>query len=424
MARGPHERVVVTGIGAVTNLGLDAPSTIAGMVEGRSGISPIDDPAFFAVLDREKWPVRIAGAIPTFDPAARIDARDAKRLDRFSQLGIAAAVEAVDNSGIDFQREDPVRCGAIIGSGIGGIITIETAVKLMWDKGPQRLSPFTVPRLMGNAISGDVAIRFNLQGPTDAHVTACASSGHSIADAVSLMRRGEAEVMIVGGSEAAVSPLCIGAFMNMKALSTRNDEPAKASRPFDRDRDGFVLAEGAAVLILETEAHAKARGADIICEVLGAAATTDANHITAPDPEGRGAARSMVGALNDAGLDPEDIDYINAHGTSTPLGDIAEVLAVKHVFGDRAAVGGGLMMSSTKSMTGHCLGASGAVEALACVSAIRDGVVPPTINCDNPDDGFDLDFVPNTAREADIRYAMSNSFGFGGHNVALIFGKV
>ncbi len=410
-------------MGAVTDLGLNAADTIKAMHAGASGIGTIEDPIFFDVLDREKWPVRIAGSIPQFDPGNWMDGREAKRLDRFSQLGIAASIEAVAGSGLDFSQEDPTRCGAIIGSGIGGIQTIEAAVKLMWDKGPNRLSPFTVPRLMGNAISGDVAIRFNLQGPTDAHVTACASSGHSVADAVKIMRRGEAEVMLVGGSEAAVSPLCIGAFMNMKALSTRNDQPEKASRPFDRDRDGFVLAEGAAVLVLETEAHAKARGAEILCELLGSGASTDASHITAPDAEGRGAARSMRWALQDAGLAPDDIDYVNAHGTSTPLGDEAEVLAVKSVFGERAKLGGGLMMSSTKSMTGHCLGASGAVEALACISAIRDGVVAPTINLDRPDEGFDLDFVPHEARQAEVRYCLNNTFGFGGHNLTLVFGR-
>jgi 3-oxoacyl-[acyl-carrier-protein] synthase II len=410
-------------MGAVTNVGLDAESTIGALCAGRSGVTTIEDPIFFDVLEQDAWPVRIAGSIRNFDAAKRLDPREARRLDRFGQLGIYAAIEAVDNAGLDFGKEDPTRCGAIIGSGIGGIQTIESAVKLMWEKDPRRLSPFTVPRLMGNAISGDVAIRFNLQGPTDAHVTACASSGHSIADALKCMRRGEAEVMLVGGSEAAISPLCIGAFMNMKALSTRNDDPTRASRPFDRDRDGFVLAEGAAVLVLETEAHAKARGADVLCELVGAACSTDASHITAPDPEGRGAARAMQCALHDAGLWPDDIDYINAHGTSTPLGDIAEVIAVNSVFGDRAKTGDGLVMSSTKSMTGHCLGASGAVEALACIAAIRDGVIAPTINCDNPDDEFDIDFVPHEARERDTRFALNNTFGFGGHNLTLVFGR-
>jgi 3-oxoacyl-[acyl-carrier-protein] synthase II len=426
MARGSHERVVVTGIGAITNVGLDAPSSIKAMVEGKSGIGLLEGLSYFSEWPDEAWPVKIGGAIRAFEASDFFDAREAKRLDRFTTLAIAAALEAVRNAGIDFDKEDPTRCGAMVGSGVGGIQTIEASVKLLWDKGPGRISPYTVPRLMSNAISGDLAIRFNLQGPTDAHVTACASAGHSIADAVKCMRRGEAEVMLVGGSEAAVSPLCVGAFMNMKALSTRNDEPQKASRPFDRDRDGFVLSEGAAVLVLETEAHAKARGAEIICELLGSCATTDANHITAPEPEGKGAARAMAGALSDAGLAPEDIGYINAHGTSTPLGDAAEVAAVKSVFGERALANSGedrVLMSSTKSMIGHCLGASGAVECLAVISALRDGVVPPTINCDSPDEGFDIDFVAHEAREAQVRYALNNTFGFGGHNLTLVMGR-
>ena len=394
------------------------------MRAGRSGITTLTDPTF-EQWPSDKWAVRISGAIKDFDPGARIDKREAKRIDRFAQLGITAAVEAVESSGIDFSKCDATRCGVILGSGIGGILTIEQSLGVLMAKGPDRISPFTVPRLMPNAASGDVSIRFGLQGPSSAHATACASSGHSIGDAFKIMQRGEADVMVAGGAEGAISPLTLGAFMTMKALSVRNDEPTKASRPFDRDRDGFVLAEGSGVMVLETEAHAKARGAEILAELLGYGASSDAAHITAPDAEGRGAARAMTGALADAGLDPSEIDYVNAHGTSTPLGDAAEVAAVTRVFGDhaRTSKGGMLLMSSTKSMVGHCLGASGGVEMLACLGAIREGVVPPTINCDRPDEGFDLDFVAHEAREKPVRYAMNNTFGFGGHNVTLLVGR-
>ena len=417
-------RVVVTGIGAITDLGVDAPSTWDGMVGGRSGITKISDPAFEA-WPPESWAVRIAGSIDkAWDPTTRLDRREIKRLDRFAVLGIYAGMEAVESSGLDFSREDATRCGAVIGSGVGGIQTIEAGVQVLHQKGPDRLSPFTVPRLMANAIAGDLSIRFGLEGPSGSHTTACASSGHSIGDAYRMVRRGDADVMLAGGSEAAISPLCLGAFMTMRALSTRNDEPERASRPFDVRRDGFVLSEGAAVLVLESEEHAKKRGATILGEIVGYGASSDASHITAPDEQGRGAARSMRWALADARLEPDTIDYINAHGTSTPLGDKAEVAAVKSIFGERAlkSKGGTLLMSSTKSMVGHCLGASGGVEMIACLGAIQHGIVSPTINCDEPDPEFDLDFVPHTARDARVRYAMNNTFGFGGHNVTLIVG--
>lgn len=420
---GPH-RVVITGMGAVTNIGHDAAAVWDSMVAGRSGISRVTDHADFKRWTTDHWSVKIAGAITGWDETSRLDKREVKRLDRFAILGISAGIEAVAHSGIDFSREDLTRCGIVVGSGVGGIQTIEQGMYVLIEKGPDRISPFTVPRLMANAISGDLSIRFGLQGPSSSHTTACASSGHSIGDAFRMLQRGDADVMLAGGSEGAVSPLCLGAFMTMKALSSRNDEPTRASRPFDRDRDGFVLSEGAAVFVLETEAHAKKRGATILAEIVGYGASSDAAHITAPDSGGRGAARSMTWALRDAGLKPEQIDYINAHGTSTPLGDAAEVAAVKSVFGEHAIKtrGGRLLMSSTKSMTGHCLGASGAVEAIACLGAIRHGVIPPTINLDHPDDGFDMDFVPHHARDARVRYAMNNTFGFGGHNVTLILG--
>jgi len=412
-------------MGAVTNLGVDAPTTWAGMREGRCGISAIEGDDFKFYGDDTKWDVRIAGQIKGWDVATVLEFREAKRLDRFTHLGMAAAIEAVRHSGIDFEKEDGDRCGVVIGSGIGGIKTIEDGVLVMTQKGPNRVNPFTVPRLMANAAAGNISIRFGLRGPASCHATACASSGHAIGDAMNYLHRGLADVMVVGGAEAGCTPLCVSAFMVMKALSTRNDDPEHASRPFDRDRDGFVLAEGAAMLILETEAHAKARGATIYAELVGYGNSGDAGHITAPDAEGGGASRSMRMALRDAKLNIDQIDYINSHGTSTPLGDKAEVAAVLKVFGDHAAKsrGGKLLMSSTKSMHGHCLGASGAVEMVACIHAVRDGVVAPTINLENPDEGFDLDFVPTFARERTVKYAMNNTFGFGGHNVTLIVAR-
>jgi 3-oxoacyl-[acyl-carrier-protein] synthase II len=422
MTHSPH-KVVVTGLGAITNLGLDAGSTWAGMREGRSGISPIEGEDFKTYA--KEWDVRIGGQVKGWDVASVLEFREAKRLDRFTHLALGAAAEAVRHSGVNFATIDGDRCGVAIGSGIGGIKTIEDGVLIMKEKGPDRINPFTVPRLMANAATGNISIKFGLKGPASCHATACASSGHAIGDAMNYLRRGLADVMLAGGAEAACTPLCIGAFMVMRALSTRNEEPTKASRPFDRDRDGFVLSEGAAMLVLETEAHARARGATIYGEMLGFGNSGDAGHITAPDPDGAGAARSMRMALADAGLNPTDIDYINAHGTSTPLGDKAEVSAVLRVFGDHARRSGGgkLLMSSTKSMHGHCLGASGALEMIACLHAVRDGVAAPTINLDNPDDGFDIDLVAHHSRERRMRYAMNNTFGFGGHNVTLIVGR-
>ena len=419
-----QHRVVITGFGAITNLGFNARDMWAAMREGRSGISRIEGEEFLSHNDR--WACRIAGQIKGWSPdPAILEYREAKRMDRVSQLGVCASHEAVQHAGIDFAKEDQERCGVVVGSGIGGIRTIEDGVLVLRDKGPDRINPFTVPRLMVNATTGNISIKHGLKGPASAHATACASSGHAVADAINYLQRGLADVMIVGGSEAACTPLCIGAFMVMRALSTRNDAPTLASRPFDKDRDGFVLAEGAAMCVLETEEHAKARGATIYAELLGAGNTCDASHITAPDENGDGAARSMKMALRDARLNAEDIGYVNAHGTSTPLGDKAEVAAVMRVFGSHARMsqGGKLMMSSTKSMHGHCLGASGAVELIACVHAVRDGVIPPTINLDHPDEGMDIDLVPHHARERRVKYAMDNTFGFGGHNVTLIVGR-
>lgn len=422
--RSNHPRIVVTGMGAVTNLGLNAQTTWEAMREGRSGIGVIDLPEFKA--HDSKWTTKIAGQVRGFTTEGWLEHREAKRVDRFALLGMGAAREAVLHSGIDFTKERPERCGVVMGSGVGGITTIEDGCKVLAEKGPDRMSPFTVPRLMANAAAGNISITYGLKGPVTTHVTACASSGHAIGEAIDWMRWGRSDVMIVGGAEGAISPVCVGSFMTMRALSTRNSEPTKASRPFDKDRDGFVMAEGAAAYILETEAHAKARGATIYAELVGHANAADAYHITAPDEEAGGAMRSMKWALENAGLNTDQIGYINAHGTSTPLGDKAEVLAVQRLFGDHAqksANGRGLIMSSTKSMHGHALGASGAIEMLACIHAVRDGVIAPTINLDNPDVGFDLDFAPHHARERRVDYAMNNTFGFGGHNVTLIVGR-
>jgi 3-oxoacyl-[acyl-carrier-protein] synthase II len=416
-------RVVITGLGAVTNIGLNARDTWSSMREGRSGIGALEGELFKHYKDA--WSCRIGGQVKTFDPTCRVEHREAKRLDRFTQLGLCAAMEAVESSGIDFAKEDSELCGVVVGSGIGGIVTIEEGLHVMLERGPDRVSPFTVPRLMVNAAAGNISIRYGLRGPASAHATACASSGHAISDAMNYIERGLAEVMIAGGAEGAIAPLCVAAFSAMKALSTRNAEPTKASRPFDRDRDGFVLGEGAGMIILESEEHAKKRGAEILAVLEGAGNSCDAGHITAPDEQGGGAARSMKIALRHAGLNTADIDYINAHGTSTPLGDKAEVAAVLNLFGDHArkSAGGKLLMSSTKSMHGHALGASGAVEMVACIHAVRDGVIPPTINLDNPDEGFDMDLVPHHARERRVKHAMNNTFGFGGHNVTLIVGR-
>ncbi len=421
MSNTQNHRVVITGYGAITDLGHDAQSTWDAMRSGRSGIAKIDHPDFAQYSD---WAVEIAGQVTNWDPASVIDKKEARRLDRSAQLGLCAAIEAVRHSGWDSSIGQPTRHGVVVGSGIGGIYAIEQSVMTLREKGPSRINPFTVPKLMVNAITGNIAIQFNMQGPASAHATACASSGHAIGDAMSYIRSGKADVMIAGGAEAAVTPLCIGAFMTMKALSTRNDEPTKASRPFDKDRDGFVLAEGAGMYVLESLEHAQARGATIYAELTGTGNSCDASHITAPNEEGRGACNSMLWALEDAGLSTDDINYINAHGTSTPLGDKAEVRAVQKVFGERSKPGNNLVMNSTKSMHGHCLGASGAVELIACIGAINESLVPPTINIDNLDDGFDqIDIVANEARHMNVQHVMNNTFGFGGHNVTLICSK-
>lgn len=409
-----NRRVVITGLGVVSGLAQDIENFWTGLLEGRSGIGPIDlfDPAAFKV--------RFAGQVRDFQPDVLFGPKEARHLDRFVQFALAAGDQAVKDSGLDFASQQSDRCGVMIGSGIGGLNEFETQHRTMMERGPSRISPFTIPKLMVNAGSGHISIRYGLTGPASAIATACASAANAIGDAFRLIQSGITDVMITGGSEAALTHMGLGGFAAMRALSTRNDEPTKASRPFDKDRDGFVLSEGAGILVLEEASSAEKRGATIYGEVLGYGMSADGTHITAPDEMGRGAARAMVAALKDAKLDPSVIDYINAHGTSTPLGDLAETRAMKSVFGSHAH---NLLVSSTKSQLGHLLGASGGVEAVVCALAMQRGVLPPTINLDNPDPECDLDYIPHNPREARIRYCMSNSFGFGGHNASLIFGQ-
>ncbi len=415
MSTDSRRRVVITGLGMVCPVGNDVLTVWKRVCAGESGIGTIT-----AFPQNDEWTVRIAGEVRNWDIDAVVDSKEAKRMDRFCLLGLAASVEAARDCGIDFSKGDPTRRGVAIGSGIGGIMTIEEGHTRLMATGPRKISPFTVPRLMGNAAAGNVSIRLQLKGANICTATACASGSHSIGAAFHMIQRGAAEVMVAGGSEAAVSPICIGSFAAMKALSTRNDDPTKASRPFDRGRDGFILSEGAAVVVLEELSLAKARGATIHAEIIGFGSSGDASHIAAPDEDGDGARRAMIEGLRDAAIDKECVDYINAHGTSTPLGDAAEVRAVKALFGDHARK---LAISSTKSMTGHGLGAAGGIETVLTALALRDGILPPTINLDSPDDGFDLDFVANTAKERAISVALNNSFGFGGHNTSLVLKK-
>jgi 3-oxoacyl-[acyl-carrier-protein] synthase II len=407
-------RIVITGLGLVTSLGLEVNGVFDALVNGRSGIHSIQR------FDTEAYAVKFGGEITQWQ-CTNIDPREAKRLDRFGQFAMNAAIDAVKDSGLDFTQEDCWRCGAMIGSGIGGMEEFESGYRKMLDKGPDRVSPFMVPKLMCNAACGNVSIYYGLKGPNAAVTTACASGGHAIAAAFDAIRSNQADIMVAGGSEAALTPLGTACFIALKALSRRNDDPAAASRPWDKDRDGFVLSEGAGILVLEEYEHAKARGARIYAELLGYGSSADGSHITAPDPEGRGAAHAMNSALRCGGVNPDQVVYINAHGTSTELGDVAETCAVKRTFGDHAYK---LIVSSTKSMTGHLLGASGGVEAVFTVKTIETGMVPPTINLDEPGEGCDLDYVPNTARQVDVPMAMSNSFGFGGHNVSLLLARV
>jgi 3-oxoacyl-[acyl-carrier-protein] synthase II len=409
-----YRRVVVTGIGCVSNLGCSAKATWEAMKAGRSGITPLR-----TFPQNEDWTVRFAGEIHDFDASPVVEPREQKRIDRVALFAMVAAHEAVQDSGLDLRNAaDPYRNGTIIGSGIGGVLTMEEGHTKLLQTGPRRVSPFVVPRLMVNAAAGNVSIQFNLRGPSTSVASACASSGHAMGMAMQIIQRGDCDVMVAGGSEAAITPLTLSAFASMKALSTRNDDPTRASRPFDKDRDGFVLSEGSAIVVLEEMEHAKRRGARIYAELVGYGATGDAYHIAAPDEQGSGAFKAMEFALRDSGLNATAVGYINAHGTSTPLGDKAEVGAVKRLFGDHAYK---LAMSSTKSMTGHALGAAGGIETIPALMSIYEGILAPTINLENPDEGFDLNFVPNVPQEAKVDVALNNTFGFGGHNVSLVF---
>ena len=406
-------RVVITGMGMLSPVGNDVSTSWNAVCAGRSGIGQIDR------FDASEYSTRIGGAVKDLDIEPWLSSKEARKLDAFIHYGLIAAQQAVDDSGLEqFDKLDKERVGIAIGSGIGGLEYIEKNIIQMEKAGPRKVSPFFVPASVINMISGNAAIRFGYKGPNIAIVTACTTGTHNIGYAARTIAYGDADVMLAGGAEMATTRSGIAAFSSARALSTRNDEPEKASRPWDKERDGFVLSDGAGVLVLEGLEHAKARGATIYGEVVGFGMSDDAHHITAPPADGDGAARSMANALRDAGLKPEEVDYINAHGTSTLVGDVAEVAAVKSVFGGHAQK---LAMSSTKSMTGHLLGAAGAVEAIFSVLALRDGILPPTINLDNPDEGCDLDFVANQSRKSDVRVALSNSFGFGGTNGTLIF---
>jgi 3-oxoacyl-[acyl-carrier-protein] synthase II len=411
-----RRRVVITGLGWITSFGESVDPVWDDICAGKSGIGPITR------WDCSKYPTRFGGECPKFDVTKYgVEPREAKRLDRFGQFGIAASTIAVKDCGIDFDKADRFRCGVLIGSGIGGIETLEEQNKVLLERGVSRVSPFTVPRLMVNAASGNVSIQFRLHGPNTAVATACATGSNAIGDAMRFIQHDQADFMIAGGSEAALCELGMASFCAARALSTRNDEPQRASRPWDKDRDGFIMSEGCGVVILEEYEYAKKRGAKIYCELVGYGMSGDGHHITAPPEDGFGAAKAMELALKDAKVSPDVVDYINAHGTSTPLGDVAETKAVKAVLKDHARK---VAISSTKSQMGHLLGASGGVEAIVSAMAIHRNLIPPTINLDNPDEGCDLDYVPHKARDKKITYAMSNSFGFGGHNASLLFKKV
>jgi 3-oxoacyl-[acyl-carrier-protein] synthase II len=408
----PVERVVVTGLGAVTPVGNTVGTFWEAVCEGRSGIGPITR------FDAKRLDARIAGEVKGFDPLRVIEKKDLKKLDLFIQYALSAGVEAVEDARIEFDHVDPTRAGCLVGSGIGGILAILDWHKIIMEKGPSRISPFFIPSLIVNMASGQLSIRYKLKGPNSSVVTACATGNHAIGDAFRIIQRGEADLMVAGGSEAIIDELPLAGFASMKALSTRNDEPQRASRPFDADRDGFVAGEGAGVVVLESLEHARRRSARIYAEIVGYGMTADAYHMTAPDPDGDGAVRAMAAALRDGGLEPEAVGYINAHGTSTPYNDRTETLAIKKVFGDHARR---LAVSSTKSVIGHLLGAAGGVEAVATVLAVHHGLLPPTVNYETPDPECDLDYVPNVARPVQVDAALSNGFGFGGTNATLAF---
>ncbi len=405
-------RVVVTGLGAVTPLGLDVATTWEGLIAGKSGID------YITQFDAEGFETRIAGEVKEFEPTDYIGRKEARRMDRFSQLAVAAAMQAVQDAG--FEINDGIRdnVGVLIGSGIGGLMTLSEQLSILLERGPDRVSPFLVPMMIADMASAQVSITLGARGPNFCPTSACSSGSDAIGTAYEIVRRGDARAMLAGGTESIITPIGVAGFIANRALSNHNDPPQKASRPFDAERDGFVIGEGAAVFVLEDLAYAQERGAHILAEITGYGASSDAVHITQPAEDGEGAARAMKMAMRKAGLEPTDIDYINAHGTSTPLNDRIETMAIKSVFGDYAYR---VPISSTKSMTGHLLGAAGAVEGLVCIKAIETGIIPPTINYTTPDPDCDLDYVPNQARQAEVSAAMSNSFGFGGHNSVLVF---
>ena len=409
-----NRRVVVTGMGAVTALGLDTESTWTGVVNGKNGVRAIKH------FDATAFSTRFSASLQDFSTEGYIEPRDAKRMDLFIQYGMVAGIQAMRDSGLEITEANQDRVGCNVGAGIGGIGLIEKTSLLMNKSGPRKISPFFVPGSIINMVAGNLSIEFNLRGPNLAMVTACTTGTHSIGLGARLIAAGDADAMLVGGAEMGTTPAGLGGFAAARALSTRNDDPATASRPWDKERDGFVLGDGAGVMLLESLESAQARGANIYAEVVGFGMSGDAYHMTSPPEDGRGAALSMRNALTSAGMNADEVDYINAHGTSTPAGDVAETLAIKSVFGNHAY---DVAVSSTKSMIGHLLGAAGAVEAIFSTLAIRDGVAPPTINLTNPDDGCDLNYVPGTAQQRDIKVAMSNSFGFGGTNGTLIFKK-
>ncbi|MHB8168424.1 MAG: beta-ketoacyl-ACP synthase II [Thermoleophilia bacterium] len=409
-----QRRVVITGMGIISPLGIGIDEYWQSLSTGRSGVGPITQ------FDASGYKVRIAAEVKDFEPTDYVDRKSARRMDRFAQLSVAAAGRAAENAGLDVAA-DAENIGVLVASGIGGVKTFEKETAVLLEKGPDRISPFFIPMEIANMASAQVSIHLGARGPVSTVCTACSAAANAIGDAFEIVKRGAADVMLTGGSEASISPVGIAAFAQMGALSARNDEPERASRPFDSGRDGFVMGEGSAILVLEERERALARGARILAEVVGYGMTADAFHMSLPEPSGENQARAMLAALQEAGLKPADIDYINAHGTSTPPGDRIETLSIKLALGDHA---GKVAVSSTKSMMGHCLGASGALEAAACVLAIDNGVIPPTINLDNPDPECDLDYAPNHARSQQIEVAASNSFGFGGHNVTLIFRAV
>ncbi|GGD39596.1 beta-ketoacyl-ACP synthase II [Pseudoxanthomonas indica] len=410
-----RRRVVITGMGLVSPLGNDMASSWDGIVNGRSGIGHVTS------FDASQFTTQIAGEIRNFDPTTFVSPKDAKKMDPFIHYGIAASFMALDDSGLEITEANAERIGAIVGSGIGGIHGIEEQTIKLHEGGPRKVSPFYVPSTIINMLPGQLSILKGLKGPSFSVVSACATSNHSIGVAMRTIQYGDADVMVAGGAELGSSPTSMAGFCTMKAMSTRNDEPTKASRPWDKDRDGFVLGDGAGVLILEEYEHAKARGARIYAELVGFGSSSDAHHMTAPSENGEGPARCLVAALKDSGLNPEQVEYLNAHGTSTPLGDLAETLAIKRALGDHAYK---MMVSSTKSMTGHLLGAAGGAEAIFSVLAIHHGIIPPTINLDEASEGCDLDYVPHTAREKKIDVAVSNGFGFGGTNGTLVFKRI